>query len=364
MHNLKLNIKIKLISLPLLISTLISCGTRENDAPVLTVDDFAITLEQTVDHTVIAASENFTQRSIKMQDAIENFCLNFDNASLVGAQSEWRQLNEAWFSLANFNFGPLNDDLIFPAYTFIDSLRLRGTNYIATARSEIQQNISENTALDTAFFNQQTFQKIGLLALEVALFETADNEQNTSSSAIIANFQKYPRKCEIIDGLSANLLQRAQYVQNGWKVNHLQTGEAYRQLLLSNRLEDGTEPLNRILTAVQEHLDYLQKRSVVSVSATLAQHSWQNINAAINTIEQLLNGSEKSTHSLFKLMTLATGELAVTTVKNNLQTAKNSITAQDSTALAIALSRLDGNFKREIPDALDVELGINFTDGD
>ena len=355
---------LKFIVFPVLFSALVGCGTRENDPAVLTVDDFAITIEQTVDHTIIAASENFTQQNLKMQDAIESFCINFDAASLNNAQNQWRQLNEAWFSLANFNFGPLNDDLIFPAYTFIDSLRLRGTNYIATARTEIQQNLNENTPLSAAYFNQQTFQKIGLLALEVTLFESANESQSTEANTIIADFQAQPRKCEIAYGLSTNLLERAQHVQNGWKVQHLQNQASYRTLLLNNRLEDGSAPLTRILTAVQEHLDYLSKRNVVTVSASLAQHNWQSLNAAISTIEQLLNGSEQSTTSLFKLMTLAGAELAVNTVKNNLQAAKNSIAAQDVVALNAALGLLDGNFKREIPDALDVELGINFTDGD
>jgi hypothetical protein len=32
--------------------------------------------------------------------------------------------------------------------------------------------------------------------------------------------------------------------------------------------------------------------------------------------------------------------------------------------LEISLGYLDGNFKREIPDSLELDLGINFSDGD
>jgi hypothetical protein len=57
-------------------------------------------------------------------------------------------------------------------------------------------------------------------------------------------------------------------------------------------------------------------------------------------------------------------DASIETVEDNLQTLRTSIELQDITEFEIAAAQLDGNFKREIPEGLEVELGINFTDGD
>jgi len=54
----------------------------------------------------------------------------------------------------------------------------------------------------------------------------------------------------------------------------------------------------------------------------------------------------------------------VTTVRTNLTAARTAVATENRSDLAIAIGLLDGNFKREIPDSLNVTLSINFTDGD
>jgi hypothetical protein len=54
----------------------------------------------------------------------------------------------------------------------------------------------------------------------------------------------------------------------------------------------------------------------------------------------------------------------VAIVETNLGAAMQAAAAENRSELAAATGLLDGNFKREIPDSLEVELGVNFTDGD
>ena len=68
--------------------------------------------------------------------------------------------------------------------------------------------------------------------------------------------------------------------------------------------------------------------------------------------------------SLASLMQASGNQTSVDTVRSNLAMARDSISDLDATSFNSAAALLDGNFKREIPDSLDVNLGINFTDGD
>ena len=258
----------------------------------------------------------------------------------------------------------MNDDLIFPKYTFIDSLRLRGTYYLATVRTQIANNMSGTTTLDQAFFDSQTLQNVGLLALESATFETAASEHSQSATDIIAEYTDTPKKCEVLIGLAEHLERQAQYVQNGWNTDHKNSGTAYRDLFLNNQLEDGAVPLSALITAAQDHLEYLQNRTVVNKTAQLADHAWQSISAAIDEVETLLQGTDETTISFFTIMSSGGYQTAVETVQQNIAAVRKTITDQDAAMLEIELGKLDGNFKREIPDGLNVELGINFSDGD
>lgn len=355
----------KLLTLAIAASLLTACGgTRENDPVEASSDNLAVALQEVIDQSVIPAVDAFTSQTGIYKTAASTFCSSPSEANLSSAQQAWESASEKWFALANYNFGPLNDDLIFPKYTFIDSLRLRGTNYLETVRTEIANNMNGTDTLDAAFFDKQTFQKVGLLALESANFETAASEHSKTATDIIAEYNDTPKKCEVLNGLAEHLERQAEYVQNGWKTDHKNSGTPYRTLFLNNQLEDGTVPLTQLIASVQEHLDYLQKRHVANVSASLADHAWQSISAAIDEVEKLLTGTDETTISFFAIMESGGYQTAVDTVKQNIAAVRQTITDKDAAMLEIELGKLDGNFKREIPDGLNVELGINFSDGD
>ncbi|MGB1091104.1 MAG: hypothetical protein ACPGYX_03185, partial [Oceanobacter sp.] len=143
-----------------------------------------------------------------------------------------------------------------------------------------------------------------------------------------------------------------------------ESGTPYRDLFLAGETDDGSEPLTLLLTTGQEFLDYLNNRNTVTYVASLSGQPWQMMTQSMNQLEGLLDGFSEELVSLFELMDSAGGGNEVTTVSENLAMANEAIEDQDATSFNAAAALLDGNFKREIPDSLDVSLGINFSDGD
>ena len=317
-----------------------------------------------IDDAVLNAVERFSTQTATLNSRSETFCDALSTDNLDALQTSWKATQMEWFALANYNFGPLNDDLLSPKYTFIDSLRLRGTNYLESVRTRIADNIANDVTLDAAYFNTQTFQHVGLLALESAIFETAAAEHGQDLGDIVAEYNESPRKCEILTGLAEHLQAQSDYVQNGWTQDHKGTGFPYRTLFLAGELDDGTEPVVQLIVAVQQHLDYLQKRSVVTQSAQLAGNAWESMSSAIDNIDAMLQIDNPDAPSFFDVMTSRGLDTSVQTVQQNIAAIRQAISDRDAAMLEIELGKLDGNFKREIPDGLGVVLGINFSDGD
>ncbi|MGB3621357.1 MAG: imelysin family protein [Ketobacter sp.] len=341
-----------------------ACGGSKSNTPlVVNQDTISNALRLAVDNSILVAVTGFEAQASGLSTKAATFCEAPATATLSAAQQQWALLVEQWYRLEAYKFGPLDDDIVFPAYNYIDSYRLRGTDYTATVRTEIKAMMNSSESLTEAYFDNKNFNQVGLLALEVTLFETADT-QSQQPTDILNDFTSAPRKCEILKGLSLQLLKRARYVEEGWNQQHKNSDEPYRELFLSNRLDDGAEPLTQLLASIQEHLDYLQQRNVVTNTSRISGHAWRAVTASIDEIESLLKGDDDAETSFFKLMRKSGFATSVDTVESNIQMARDSITLQDPVQFEIAVAQLDGNFKREIPNGLEVELGINFTDGD
>lgn len=359
----------RFVFIALLAVSCASCVNKDKGFPPDEVANSSATnlsrvLEQTVDGVVIPTVEMFGEKSKGFNNAANNFCTTINDNNLNELQQQWISLLESWYRLSIYNFGPLNDDLVFPAYTFVDSLRLRGTDYTETVRDEISSDIAGTNVLNTAYFSAKTFQQVGLLALESAVFETAAGEHSQTASDIVNEYQNSARKCEVLSGMAEQVDQRASYVISGWTTAHKGSSEAYRTLFLNNELEDGTEAITQLISSVQEFLDYLQKRDVVNTTAQISERSWQAIVATVDEVELLLQGDSSQTDSFLSFMESTGNQNAVDTIRATIVAVRKAITERDAAMLDIALGQLDGNFKREVPDSLDVELGINFTDGD
>ena len=355
-------------SIGVLALTLVACGgTRENDEPVLSQGALDLAIQQLTDASMVASVTQMANATDALSTQVSGFCNAPDAAGLTQLQNQWQRTSTAWQQLLPYNFGPLNDNLIFPPYQFIDSYRPRGRDSTATVRTSINGWLVSDDNLTTEFFTGQTFNRVGLLALELVLFETSD-DQNTTTAAILTEYQNQSRKCGVLAGLTGALKQRTDSFRDGWTVTYQETGQSYREQFLSGALADGSTPLETLLPSIQDYLNYLKQRDVVNNIAQIAASdgfdSWTLMTAATDSIESLLTGVTEEQVSLFDLMNAGGNGTAVATIKANLQQARDAISSRDSVSFNAAMAALDGNFKREIPDSLDVSLGINFSDGD
>jgi predicted lipoprotein len=330
--------------------------------PVLTLD---AAIERAVRGAIVPAVESFLADAEQLRADSGVFCDTPNEASLSKMQESWRAAYEQWFRLSLYNFGPLDDDIVFPVFTFIDSLRLRGTNYLETVRSEVESDTSGSQELDAAYFRGKTFQRVGLLALESAVFETSTPEHSQDLAEVISEYDFQPRKCEVLQGLAEQLVERARYVEQGWLVAYRESDLPYRTLFLGGQPDDdGTEPVTQLLISGQEFLDYLQARQVVVTGAPVSLHAWEAISATIDEVELLLVGDANTSDTLFDVMEATGNQNAVAAVEASINQVRQAIANRDVDMLEISLGFLDGNFKREIPDSLELDLGINFSDGD
>lgn len=343
---------------------LVHCDTRQNEPVVASEDNLNHALTLATDSQIIPTVQAFAEQAEVLQDSVYDFCTSFTASALEKTQDQWIATNNRWFRLAAYRFGPLNDNLVLPPYIYVDALRLRGTQYVETVRSEMSEDVLGTQALTRPYFTGKPFQQVGLLALEAALFETVTEPHSQTPADITAEYQQHPRKCEVLTHLSELLQERAADFYAGWVVAYSEGEVPYRTLFVQDQLADGTPPLTLLLTSVQEYLNYLRARHVVSNAAPMAGTAWRAIDAAVDETALLLNGTEPQGISFFGIMRNAGYDNHVEEVQQNIAFAKAAITERNATDLAAALSLLDGNFKRQIPNGLDVSLGINFSDGD
>lgn len=348
----------------LLTAALAACGgERQNDEAALTEGSLDKAVQEIAEQTILTAVNDFANEAEALNSAADTFCAAVSDSNLSALQTQWQTTSAAWYRLLPFNFGPLDDDLVFPAYQYIDSYRLRGDDYTSTIRTAIADWLASADSLDDDFFSALTFNKVGLPAIEIAAFETSATH-STATADIVAEYNSESRKCAVLSGLTTQLQSRADYVEDGWQVAYTGTSTPFISIFNDGELPDGSESLTGLITAVQEYLDYLQNRDVVSNVAPLAGNSWALVSESIDQIERMLAGNEETVVTIFSLMAASGNSGNVDTVEENIQMARDAVADQDATTFNAAAALLDGNFKREIPDSLDVTLGINFSDGD
>jgi predicted lipoprotein len=356
--------KITISALVLTTAIMSGCGgERKNDPVLLTDATLATAIRQAVDNSIVPAAVSFSAASQELNTSVTALCATPTLDALSIAQGEWSELAQAWYRLLPYLFGPLNDNVVLPDYLFVDSLRQRGNDYTATVRNEITSMVEGDMTLDSAYFDALNFQKVGLLALEVGLFQTLN--ESTDNNDILTELTDEPRKCDVILGLGHHLNGFADTFSVEWQQDYQSSGSSYRDTFLAGETEDGSEPLTLVLTRLQEHFEYLKQRSVADQAANIADQPWVLMSATLTAAEQFIEGVDGTTSVSFAdLMTAAGATTALASVRDNFSRAKEAIADQSPTDFYAACALLDGNLKREIPDSLAVQLGINFTDGD
>ncbi len=344
-------------------SLLLHCVERPDAPAQPAASSLETALVLAVENNIIPATEQFLAHANQLKSQASTFCMAPSAEALTALQTQWRTTHRSWFALANYRLGPLVDDLIFPPYTFVDSLRLRGTNYLSAVRAETLRDFNGTHTLDLSYFSGKPFQYVGLLALEATVFETTASPPASDPASVLEAFQNQPKKCQTLNALAALLAESATYFNIGWTTDYKNSGAPYETLFLAHQDPSEAPPLTLLLTATQEHLDYLHTRNVVNNSAPLAQSAWQAVEAAILEAESLLDANG-SRFSFFNIMKSHGYAMDVEEVQQNIEFALTAIATKNEVDLDAALKLLDGNFKRQIPNGLNVSLGINFSDGD
>ncbi|MEL7372132.1 MAG: imelysin family protein, partial [Myxococcota bacterium] len=334
------------------------------------INNLPLALQSVVDGRIVPAVSSFVSETEAFATAADDLCATPDEPSLIALQNRWLSMARQWNRLAPYIFGPLDDDPIIPSFIFIESMRQRGVDYTNTVRTTRDSALNGAETLDEAFFNDLGFNRIGLLALEVLSFETSTSTPTASPNDIIDEYDQQPRKCVYIQGLSQQLVTRAQRVQQQWTASFGDSGTDYRSLFLDADLPDGVAPEVQLLVAVIDQLEFVRRRKLEGIvdarAATAAQPGarpfFANLTATIEEIERLLNAREANV-SLFDVMTERGRQADVRAVEGQIQTARALIEADDLDEIADAFLELETSFRQEIPLALGIELGLNFSDG-
>ena len=352
-------------------ATLLSaCGASDSTLSTGNTE-LNVAATETIDNTIIPAVNRFQQQTSILVSDSTNFCStnNITESNLAALQNQWIETNNAWFQLLPYRFGPMVNSLLLPTYTYIDGYRLRGTDYTSSVRSKIDNLLADTSSLDASTFSSSTFQFVGLLALEVSLFEDAANQSQVKAD-IIAEYLSNPRKCQLLTGYANELLRRADIIQQGWTENYRGTNKSYRDLIINSQLDSVLDDeavesaIKEITVSVQEYFDYLGLRDITLDAGQLSSSIWTAIDHSLTNVEELLEGTANTSISLNQIMNNNRFEQTVDLLDENIATLKTALGAKNTVDTVAAAKIIDGNFKRDIPDALNINLGLNFSDGD
>lgn len=349
------------------ITLLSGCGgSGGGDYSVSDVQPISVAVRNATEKTVVPKVAHFTTQTELLHSNATSFCQTPTESDLEHLQEAYKSTALAWHRIAMYNFGPLQQDILFPRIHRIESMRQRGTDYTVTVRNDLKNFISD-TSLDNNFSNKN-FQFVGLLPIEVALFENQQTGE-TNLASVYRSFEQASRKCAYLTGLTNELNEQAHAVRDEWQTEYPNDNYpetlSYQDQLLNNQLNDDIAAQNRYIVAIQEHLDYIKSRKLNGIlDAQLSGLTYQQILTSLDSIESFMRAQSDSDYRFFEHMQTLGDTQAIETVETNLAQAKKFAKQQDRQQLAITLGALDGNFKREVPDALDITLGINFSDGD
>jgi len=355
------------VSVLMSIALLSACGSESSTST--TVYQPPVNTDQAVadiiDLLTLPAINDFAQQALALQTASSEFCNNRTTETLALAQQQWKNTAAAWYRYLPYNMGPsqiADDAVLIEVYAFIDALRFRGNNEASTVRNDIQRMLAGTVDSN---FNNKNYNTLGLLALEISLFERISDGSTDSSNIVGAYTDK---QCTILSGYNSAMVNRAQFIQQQWASDYQNSGHSYRDLLINGGLsalplEDGAAADAKLITSSNEFMDYLHKRTLINDAAIVSGHTWALMNQAVTSLQNMIEGAPAASESFADLLQqYAPNDLA--TLRANVATAKATIEAENETDFYAAVLSLDGNIKRELKNGLGISVGLNFSDGD
>lgn len=312
-------------------------------------------VNHTVDSVVIPNLDNWQSDAQTLANSSRLFCQNKSADGLLELQQTYKHLSASWNQSIMFDFGPLRDNLFFPKIHFIESMRQRGKDYSNPIHLHFNKRLQDDKVLNTNYFNKLKFTLVGMPAIEVLLF--AENND------VLLKSYGNPRKCQLLMGMTNLNADNANYVLQGWRQKS-KNSPSYRQLFFTNKLPDGERSLTKIIFALQDYLRYIKQRKLEGkLDAKLSGMSYQNLDFGLEAIHDTLSARETG-YGLYDYLQKAGKSTVVVEFESHLKGARTALQKQDLTDLKEHYSAMIKMLEQQIPNALGVNLGMNFVDGD
>lgn len=346
----------------LFVLPLLACGPDPLDQAV----------EGAVTQAIVPAIEDFDSEASELEAGTASFCASTNETELRSLQDRWLSLMRSWNAAGIYRLGPLDDDPIVPTINLIESKRPRGTDYSQTTRDTIAAAMDGSDTLDEDFFRSQNFNRTGLLALELLLFEDAADPPSNAPADIVSAYAANPRRCEYLQGTAGILRERSSGVLAGWTEGFGDSGVPYRDQLLEPAAEDGSEPVLALLVAAIEHIRYLRIRKLEAVadvqSAQAARPDadpfFGGLEAGTLQLEALFNARLDDGPSLLEVMEDRGFVAEAEGVRAGLTEVLAWVRDGSEEGASGALEELEIVLTSDVPPALGVVLPLNFNDGD
>lgn len=335
------------------------CQSTTEKAPVQPIEVSPQGLQKVVNHTadtvIIDNLKRWQADAIQLSDQSQNFCKSVDHSGLEQLQASYKLLSSSWNQSVMFDFGPLRDNLFFPKVHFIESMRQRGRDYTKTIQSHLKKRMSDDKPLNDAYFKKLKFTLVGMSAIEIMLFEK-------DSVKLLQEYQQ-SRKCQLLTGLVKLNADNATYVVEAWQT----AGKdelSYRQQFFANKLADGEQSLTKLIFAMQDYLRYIKQRKLDGkLDAKLSGLSYENLATGLQAVEDTFSAKD-SGYGLVDYLVKAGKAEVVERFYSEMAKAKQAVQQRNIAAMKQHYSALTKMFERDIPQALGVNLGMNFVDGD
>lgn len=342
------------------------------------ISELDLALAEVLAFNIIPAVDNFDVQAQKLDRSINELCpaseSKMSEQGLVELQNQWKELNNAWFNTLPFLFGPLEtpaDELgLTPTYAYIDSFRTDHINRSSSIRSRITSSINDAN-FDESTIASYSYQRTGLLPLEILLFERS-SDQDTTSSAIVNEYSQ-TNKCALLRGHSNVISTLSKSIMNGWKSNYRATGIGYAEMFINNSLDyyftdsldgSGLVSTTRFITALQSHFEYLESRNIHTNTALLAGSYWDAISASVISAEAALSGTDRTNLSIYSFISITGNNDNMDRIKASFSSISTTIEDQNVGTMQTAAGIVRTTIGTDLTSALNVSLGLNFSDGD
>jgi|GEM_PF-6167116 len=357
-----------ILAVPFFLLSLSACSKTEDGSPA--EEEPVVSLpEETRRKWVAGVADGqlsdsvnlFVDKAEVLAATADAYCMAPSRGHLESAQRAWVAASSGWYETQLFLFGPVDVDPVFPLFSFIDSLRLRGEDYRETVSATQETWTSSGEALDAEFFSDQRFQFVGLLALENQLYLSEGDEGGGGAGG--AGMSIGEPFCPILMGLAGELESRADELKRGWFEEPIEGEKTFLTLLKEGNLPSGHDSMVQVMLSAAQYAEYLYKRKVASVAGQISGEGWAFLEVAVVSLRRLLE-EEIDGCSLLGLLDDQGNASAVEDIINTLSKAAEAVVSQDQPGLETEFRALERHFKTDIPVALGIDVGLAFTDGD